>query len=49
MDLSTIERRLKSGHYKDPWGYCDDFRLMVDNACLYNKKAHRVYKDAVTV
>ncbi len=49
MDLSTMEKKLKSGKYLDPWGYIDDMRLMTDNACIYNKKSHRVYKDAVAV
>jgi hypothetical protein len=49
MDLSTMEKKLRSGEYKSPWGYIDDFRLMLDNCATYNKKSTQVYKDSVTV
>uniref|UniRef100_A0A7M5VDT5 histone acetyltransferase n=1 Tax=Clytia hemisphaerica TaxID=252671 RepID=A0A7M5VDT5_9CNID len=44
MDLSTIKSKLDNGDYKDPWGFCDDMRLMFENAWLYNKKTTKVYK-----
>ncbi|XP_025086148.1 CREB-binding protein-like isoform X2 [Pomacea canaliculata] len=44
MDLSTIKRKLDTGHYLDPWEYVDDVWLMFDNAWLYNRKTSRVYK-----
>ena len=44
MDLQTIGRKLENGDYHDPWEYCDDMRLMFDNARLYNKKSHRIYR-----
>eukprot|EP00794_Sanderia_malayensis_P006812 gene6812-7581_t len=44
MDLSLINNNLENGKYKDPWEFCDDMRLMFDNAWLYNRKTSRVYK-----
>lgn len=44
MDLSTIQYKLNSGQYSDPWEYVDDVWLMLDNAWLYNKKQSRVYR-----
>jgi hypothetical protein len=44
-----MEKKLRSGEYKSPWGYIDDFRLMLDNCATYNKKSTQVYKDSVTV
>lgn len=44
MDLSTIQFKLNSGQYSDPWEYVDDVWLMFDNAWLYNRKTSRVYK-----
>lgn len=44
MDLSTIQFKLNSGKYSDPWEYVDDVWLMFDNAWLYNKKGSRVYR-----
>ncbi|KAL3315451.1 hypothetical protein Ciccas_005917 [Cichlidogyrus casuarinus] len=44
MDLSTIRNNLEDGHYCDPWQVIDDFRLMFNNAWLYNKKSTKVYK-----
>lgn len=49
MDLSTIGSKLQQGVYRDPWEYCDDMRLMVDNAHTYNKKNSPVYKNASKV
>lgn len=49
MDLSTIGTKLQQGQYTDPWQYCDDVRLMFDNAWLYNKKSTRVHKIATEV
>jgi E1A/CREB-binding protein len=44
MDLSTIQKKLDSGMYSDPWEYVDDVWLMFDNAWLYNRKTSRVYR-----
>ncbi len=44
-----MEKKLKGGIYKSPLEYCDDMRLMIDNAQLYNKKNTRVHKDASVV
>lgn len=44
MDMSTIENKLRSGQYSDPWEYVDDMWLMFDNAWLYNRKTSRVYR-----
>ncbi len=49
MDLQTIHRKLTSNEYTDPWQICDDVRLMVENAWLYNKKGSRVHKAASKV
>jgi hypothetical protein len=49
MDLQTIGQKLHHGLYTDPWDYCDDMRLMVDNAHLYNRKNSPVYKNASKV
>lgn len=49
MDLSTIEKKLDTGQYRDPWQYVDDIWLMFDNALLYNGKNSRVYRYAVKV
>ncbi|VDD83371.1 unnamed protein product [Mesocestoides corti] len=44
MDLTTIRNNLEDGVYKDPWEVLDHFRLMFNNAWLYNKKNSKVYK-----
>ncbi|VDL98160.1 unnamed protein product [Schistocephalus solidus] len=44
MDLATIRNNLEDGKYKDPWEVLDSFRLMFNNAWLYNKKTSKVYK-----
>lgn len=44
MDLSTIQFKLNSAQYSDPWEYVDDVWLMFDNAWLYNRKTSRVYR-----
>jgi hypothetical protein len=49
MDLSTIRTKLQRGEYTDPWAVCDDYRLMVENACIYNKRITRVYRAALKV
>jgi len=49
MDLSLIRRKLDTGQYADPWQFCDDIWMMMDNAWLYNRKTSRVYKFASKV
>ncbi|XP_071570940.1 CREB-binding protein-like [Temnothorax nylanderi] len=44
MDLSTIENKLLTDQYTDPWEYVDDVWLMFDNAWLYYKKTSQIYK-----
>ncbi|VEL09512.1 unnamed protein product [Protopolystoma xenopodis] len=44
MDLTTIRNNLEDGKYADPWQVLDHFRLMFNNAWLYNKKTSKVYK-----
>ncbi|KAJ7989327.1 hypothetical protein DPEC_G00303390 [Dallia pectoralis] len=44
IDLSTIKRKLDTGHYQEPWQYVDDIWLMFNNAWIYNRKTSRVYK-----
>ncbi|VDM34683.1 unnamed protein product [Hydatigera taeniaeformis] len=44
MDLTTIRNNLEDGVYKDPWEVLNHFRLMFNNAWLYNKKNSKVYK-----
>ena len=44
MDLQTINTKLDNGQYKNPWQFCEDMRLMFDNAWLYNEKSSIVYK-----
>ncbi|XP_029680125.1 CREB-binding protein-like isoform X4 [Formica exsecta] len=45
MDLSTIEKKLDTEKYSDPWEYVDDVRMMFDNARLYNRKTSLVYRN----
>lgn len=49
MDLSTIQYKLNSAQYSDPWEYVDDVWLMFDNAWLYNRKTSRVYRNCTRV
>ncbi|TPP62652.1 CREB-binding protein 1 (SmCBP1), partial [Fasciola gigantica] len=44
MDLTTIRNNLEDGKYTDPWQVVEHFRLMFNNAWLYNKKTSKVYK-----
>lgn len=44
MDLNTLQYKLTSGQYSDPWEYVDDVWLMFDNAWIYNRKPSRVYR-----
>lgn len=43
MDLSTIEKRLKSGAYTNPGQFSDDMRLIWNNAMTYNPKHTSFY------
>ncbi|XP_052796532.1 histone acetyltransferase p300-like isoform X2 [Mya arenaria] len=42
MNLSTIERKLVAGQYKETWEYVDDVWRMFDNAWVYNRKSSKV-------
>ena len=44
MDLSTIQKNLETGTYREPWAFIEDVWLMFNNAWLYNRKTSRVYK-----
>ncbi|KAA0194450.1 CREB-binding protein [Fasciolopsis buskii] len=44
MDLTTIRNNLEDGKYTEPWQVVEHFRLMFNNAWLYNKKTSKVYK-----
>lgn len=49
MDLQSIQNNLDSGHYTDPWQFCGDVWLMLDNCWAYNRKTSRVYKCGLKV
>jgi E1A/CREB-binding protein len=44
MDFGTIRTKLANHEYKDHLEYCDDVRLVFNNAWTFNKKATNVYK-----
>lgn len=44
MDFGTIKTKLANHEYKDHLEYCDDVRLVFNNAWTFNKKATNVYK-----
>lgn len=46
VDLSTMEQRLKSGHYKSVNGYIADFDQMVRNSVTFNGPDHLVTQSA---
>lgn len=45
MDLSTIEKKLKSNSYSYPQEVFRDFDLMVNNALVFNGPDHLVYQE----
>lgn len=49
MDLLTIATKMDNGLYKNPWNFCDDIWLMLENAWLYNRKNSKVYKFSTKV
>ena len=49
MDLQSIQNKLDTGAYTDPWQFCDDVWLMFDNCWAYNRKTSRVYKFGLKV
>lgn len=49
MDLSTINQKLISGDYGDPWMYIEDIWLMFENAWAYNHKQSQVHQCATVV
>ncbi|CAJ0578654.1 unnamed protein product, partial [Mesorhabditis spiculigera] len=46
MDLSTIRQKLHETSYTNPWEFCDDVWLMLENAWLYNRTGSVVFKHA---
>lgn len=49
MDMSTISKKLNENEYLTPLQFCQDIWLIFNNAWSYNKKMHKVYKDASKV
>ncbi|CAF5011369.1 unnamed protein product, partial [Rotaria socialis] len=49
MDFSTILKKLNENQYSTPFQFCEDMWLVFNNAWLFNKKTHRVYKAGVKV
>ncbi|CAF3278892.1 unnamed protein product [Rotaria socialis] len=47
MDFSTILKKLNENQYSTPFQFCEDMWLVFNNAWLFNKKTHRVYKAGV--
>lgn len=44
MDFGTVRQKLLEYKYQDHIEYCDDVRLVFQNAWTFNQKKHRVYK-----
>lgn len=44
INLCTVQSKLHTGQYTDPWDFVDDIRLMFDNAWRYNRKTSCVYR-----
>ncbi|EME87789.1 uncharacterized protein MYCFIDRAFT_85828 [Pseudocercospora fijiensis CIRAD86] len=42
MDLSTMEQKLKSSHYKTVQEFADDFALIINNSLTFNGPNHAV-------
>lgn len=49
IDLSTISAKLSAGLYKDRFGFESDFRLMIDNAKLYNMPGSFAHNEAIAM
>ena len=49
MDLSTMGAKLEEGMYKDRFAFQADFRLMVNNAKLYNLAGSYVHNEAISL
>lgn len=49
MDLLTIAHKMDNGMYNNPWQFCDDVWLMLENAWLYNRKNSKVNKFSTKV
>jgi hypothetical protein len=47
MDLSTITTKLKGGFYETRADFHDDFKLMINNALVYNGDQSRVGQEAL--
>jgi bromodomain-containing factor 1 len=47
MDLSTIEKKLKSGQYSTVQALVDDFNLMVQNSVTFNGPEHTVAQEGL--
>ena len=44
MDLSTVRKKLRGGHYVIPNDIISDMRLVFSNARTYNSKGTQVYR-----
>ena len=47
--FSTISQRLEKKQYTTPYQFCEDVRLVLENACKCTDKTHQVYKAALRV
>lgn len=49
MDLSTMGAKLEEGMYKDRFTFQADFRLMINNAKIYNLAGSFVHNEAIAL
>lgn len=49
MDLSTMGAKLEEGMYKDRFAFQADFRLMINNAKIYNLAGSFVHNEAIAL
>ncbi len=49
MDLSTMGAKLEEGMYKDRFAFQADFRLMINNAKVYNLVGSFVHNEAIAL
>lgn len=49
MDLQTMSEKAKAHQYATWTAFVEDFKLMCNNAMVYNQKRSRVHKTAVTM
>jgi transcription initiation factor TFIID subunit 2 len=49
VDLSSMSAKLEQGLYKDRFAFETDFRVMINNAKIYNVAESYVYNEATTM